>query len=233
MTPPGRSLPPSRPRAARAPAVAGPVIRPTRRLGTRLQEQTRDRDQRNGVAIGGLKRLPIQINEGSAGWNFSGEARRRQERPVSQLTLDMIGADRDVVLHILKAKQAARIRVPAQTRRAIRTRGVVDLKKAYDARSRSSRPRERLTPGARRVGEANKTRHEMETLIGHFSAAGAVRHRQALLAKAEKHARPASSRARPGARRKDYIYNPEISVTDTTDGIYRRLVSSTTSRRWS
>jgi Mrp family chromosome partitioning ATPase len=235
MVPPGPgALPPLAPGVPPvAPAVAGPVIPPDP-AGWERVYKNRPEIVINEMAslMQELKRLPIQINEGKRRLELlQAKLDAVKNAPVSQLTLDMVEKDQDVVLQILKAKQAWReyeFRLNAAG--DANAPGVVDLKKAYEAHEAKlatvRKEKADTFERARRVAEANKIAHEMESLIG-------VLQRQqeqydtakALLAKTEKQMLdlPLPERTH-GPDGKEYIYNPEISVTDTTDGIYRRLV---------
>src|SRR4029453_3092276 len=119
-----------------------------------------------------LKRLLIQIKEGKRRLELlQAKLDAVKNAPVSQLTLDMVEKDQDVVIQILKAKQAWReyeFRLNAAG--DPNAPGVVDLKKAYDAHEAklASVRKEKADTfeRARRVAEANRLAHEMETLIG-------------------------------------------------------------------
>jgi Mrp family chromosome partitioning ATPase len=235
MVPPGPgALPPLAPGVPPvAPAVAGPVIPPDP-AGWERVYKNRPEIVINEMAslMSELKRLPIQINEGKRRLELlQAKLEAIKNAPVSQLTLDMVERDQDVVAHILRAKQAWReYEFRLNSAGDANAPGVVELKKAYDAHEeklKSVRKEKAETfERARRVAEANKLAGEMETLIGslqrqqeQFDTA------KALLAKSEKQMLdlPLPERGH-GADGKEFVYNPELSVTDTTDGIYRRLV---------
>jgi len=235
MIPPGPgALPPLAPGVPPvAPAVAGPVIPPDP-AGWERVYKNRPEIVINEMAtlMGELKRLPIQINEGKRRLELlQAKLDAVKNAPVSQLTLDMVERDQDVVAQILKAKQAWReYEFRLNSAGDPNAPGVVDLKKAYDAHEAKlatvRKDKADTFERARRVSEANKLAGEMETLIGNlqrqqeqFDTA------KALLAKAEKQMLdlPLPERGH-GPDGKEFVYNPEISVTDTTDGIYRRLV---------
>jgi succinoglycan biosynthesis transport protein ExoP len=235
MIPPGPgALPPLAPGVPPvAPAVAGPVIQPDPAGWDRVYKHKPEIVINEMASLmQELKRLPVQINEGKRRLELlQAKLDAVKNAPVSQLTLDMIERDQDVVVQILKAKQAWReyeFRLNAAG--DANAPGVVDLKKAYDAHEAKlatvRKEKAETFERARRVGEANKLAHEMETLIGtlqrqqeQYDTA------KALLAKTEKQMLdlPLPERGQ-GPDGKEYLYNPETSVTDTTDGIYRRLV---------
>jgi polysaccharide biosynthesis transport protein len=216
-----------------APAVAGPVIPPDP-AGWERVYKNKPEIVINEMAslMQELKRLPIQINEGKRRLELlQAKLDAIKNAPVSQLTLDMVERDQDVVAHILKAKQAWReYEFRLNSAGDPNAPGVVELKKAYDAHEAklTSVRKEKADTfeRARRVAEANKIAGEMEALIGslqrqqeQFDTA------KALLAKTEKQMLdlPLPERGH-GPDGKEFVYNPEFSVTDTTDGIYRRLV---------
>ena len=204
-----RAAAPGSRRAAVAPAVAGPVIPPDP-AGWERVYKNRPEIVINEMSslMQELKRLPIQINEGKRRLELlQAKLDAVKNAPVSQLTLDMIEKDQDVVVQILKAKQAWReyeFRLNAAG--DPNAPGVLDLKKAYDAHEvklTSVRKEKADTfERARRVGEANKLAHEMETLIGSLQRQQEQYDTaKALLAKAEKQMLDLPlPGARPGAR---------------------------------
>ena len=156
-----------------------------------------------------------------------------RDAPVSQLTLDMVEKDTDVVTEVLKAKHARRdyeFRLNASG--DPKAPGVLEYKRAYEAHeaklAQLRKEKADTLERARRVAEANKLAVEMESLIGsiqrqqeQFELA------KGLLAKTEKQMLdlPLVDKAN-GLDPKDPFsnYNPETSAILSTDGIYQRLV---------
>ena len=113
MIPPGPgALPPLAPGVPvrPAPAVAGPVIPPDP-AGWERVCKSRPEIVINEMSslMQEVERLPIQINDGKRRLELlQAKLDAIKNAPVSQLTLDMVERDQDVIVQILKAKQARR-----------------------------------------------------------------------------------------------------------------------------
>lgn len=180
-----------------------------------------------------IERLPIQINDGKRRLAVLQEKIDAiKNAPVSQLTLDMIEKDQDVVIQVLKAKQAYRdyeFRLNAAGG-ASTAPGVQDLKNASDAHEAKltslRKEKAETFERARRISEANRIAAEMEALIRLLQREEEqLQTARALLAKAEKQLVDLPASASRSLDPKDpFNYNPETSAIISTDGIYQRLV---------
>jgi succinoglycan biosynthesis transport protein ExoP len=155
--------------------------------------------------------------------------------PVSQITLDMVEKDQDVIVQILKTKQAQReyeFRLNAAGGDTTAP-GIVRLKEAWDAheakltelRKEKAETIERF----QRLGGANKIAVEMNALIRKLQEQQEqFDFAKASLVAAEKQLAELPAPDKGGVVRidgREVVYDPAASVTDSIDGVYRRLVS--------
>ena len=155
--------------------------------------------------------------------------------PVSQLTLDMVEKDGDVIVQILKTKQAQReyeFRLSSNGGDTTAP-GIVRLKEAWDAHEAKlttlRKEKADTIERVRRVAEGNRVASEMEELIR------ALQKQQeqydfakASLVAAEKQLADLPTPDKGGVMRSDgheVAYDPAMSDRESIDGVYRRLVS--------
>ena len=181
-----------------------------------IQEPARDRHQRDGLAhAGGRSGCRSRSTRGSGGSNScrpsSTRSRTRRSR---RLTLDMVERDQDVIVQILKTKQAWRdyeFRLNAAG--DPNAPGVVELKKAYEAHEAklvtgSQGEGRHLRAGPPRSARRRRSRSRWRTLIGIAPApAGTVRHGQGAAGEGrEATARPAAAaRSAAGGRMRQRV----------------------------
>jgi succinoglycan biosynthesis transport protein ExoP len=239
MLPPGPgALPPLAPGVA-APAamphMAGPVIPPDPAGWDKVYKNNPNIVINEMASLmQEIKRLPIQINEGKRRLELlQSKLDAIKSAPVSQLTLDTVEKDTDVVTEVLKVKHAQRdyefrLNAAGDPNAA----GVLEYKRAYDAHEaklvKLRKEKADTLERARRVAEANKIAVEMENLIGSIQRQQEqLELAKGLMAKTEKQMLdlPLIDKAN-GLDPKDPFnnYNPETSAILSTDGIYQRLV---------
>jgi polysaccharide biosynthesis transport protein len=149
--------------------------------------------------------------------------------PVSQLTLDAIEKDPDIIVQIIKTKSANR---EYSFRRGATTdetaEGIQELKRAYEAHeaklTQLRKEKAELYEREKRLAAGNAVGKEMEDVIGRLQRLQEEYETDVALLKRAEQQLAENPVKGFGLDRRDHLYNPEDSKLDGTDGIYRRLV---------
>jgi Mrp family chromosome partitioning ATPase len=183
-----------------------------------------------------VERLPLTINDGKRRLALLQQRMDAiKNAPVSQSTLDAVEKDQDVIVQILKVKQAKRdydFRSRAADDPTVPA--IQELKQVWEAQeaklAQLRKEKEATIERDKRVAEAQRIASEMEELIRYLQRQQEqLDTAKASLARAEKQLLelplpsdkggllPIDYKEPPG-------YHPEASDLDSTDGIYRTLV---------
>jgi Mrp family chromosome partitioning ATPase len=178
-----------------------------------------------------VERLPIEINHAQRRLAILREKMESiKNAPVSDITLQMVEKDPEVMAQVQRTRQALREyefrRNAAADPEAPKLR---ELKASYEAHEAALAALRKEKADAlernRRLAEAQKVAAEMEEVIRTIQRLQEqLDTAKALLARTERQLvhLPLGEKVAEGAEGR--IYRPELSDLDSTDGIYRRLV---------
>jgi Mrp family chromosome partitioning ATPase/capsular polysaccharide biosynthesis protein len=151
--------------------------------------------------------------------------------PLSQITLDAVEKDPEVIVQIIKMKTSKREFDFRSSTGDPESPGVQELKASYEAQeaklAQLRKEKAELYEREKRVEAANKIGAEMEQVIGNLQKLQEeFETDKLLLSRADLQMAdiPFPTGKGLGFDPREVHYNPEISKQDSTDSIYRRLV---------
>lgn len=183
-----------------------------------------------------VERLPLTINDGRRRLALLQQKMDAiKNAPVSQATLDAVEKDQDVVVQVLKTKQAKReYDFKANSAQDKNAPAIVELRQAWEAHearlAQMRKEKSETIERDRRVAEAQKIASEMEALISYLQKQQEqLETAKTLLAGAEKQLAELPLPTEKGSLlpvdfKEPAGYQAEASDLESTDGIYRSLV---------